>query len=97
METLPVMLEDMGVMMKLQVALEGAHREKEAQDQKLESPRSVCAVELSSEMLRLQDLVIEGFKMLENTMMLRTFVMDGYSDYVAEREHFQIVMWISDS
>merc|ERR1719384_2240208 len=66
LETVTVMPEDMGLMMKLQAALKEAHREKEALEKKVEeletSPRTV---EQSSEMLRLQELEMENSKLRE--------------------------------
>ena len=87
LETVTVMPEDMGLMMKLQAALKEAHREKDALEKKLEesesSPRSA---EQSSEMLRLQDLEMENSKLREDMVRLRNAIADGDGDNEAVRE-----------
>ena len=88
LETMTVMPEDVGLMMKLQAALKEAHREKEALEKKVEeyessSPRGV---EQSSEMLRLQELELENVKLREDMTRLRTAIADSDSDNEAVRE-----------
>ena len=88
LETMTVMPEDVGLMMKLQAALKEAHREKEALEKKVEeyessSPRGV---EQSSEMLRLQELEMENVKLREDMTRLRTAIADSDSDNEAVRE-----------
>ena len=87
LETVTVMPEDMGLMMKLQAALKEAHREKEVLEKKVEefeaSPRSV---EQSSEILRLQELEMENSKLKEDMSRLRNAIADSDSDNEAVRE-----------
>ena len=87
LETVTVMPEDMGLMMKLQAALKEAHREKDALEKRLEeyetSPRPV---EQSSEMLRLQELEMENSKLREDMTRLRHAIADSDSDNEAVRE-----------
>merc|ERR1719336_1880644 len=79
LETVTVMPEDVGLMMKLQAALKEAHREKEALEKKVEeyessSPRGV---EQSSEMLRLQELEMDNVKLREDMTKLRSAIADS--------------------
>merc|ERR1719445_189322 len=88
LETVTVMPEDVGLMMKLQAALKEAHREKEALEKKVEeyessSPRSA---EQSSEMLRLQELEMENVKLKEDMTKLRSAIADSDGENEAVRE-----------
>ena len=88
LETVTVMPEDVGLMMKLQAALKEAHREKEALEKKVEeyessSPRGV---EQSSEMLRLQELEMDNVKLREDMTKLRSAIADSDGENEAVRE-----------
>merc|ERR1719336_1510645 len=68
LETVTVMPQDVGLMMKLQGALKEAHREKEALERKLEEiENSVAGAERqSAEILKLQELEVENGKLRED-------------------------------
>ena len=78
LETVTVMPEDVGLMMKLQAALKEAHREKEVLEKKVEEYESSSPrVEQSSEMLRLQELEMENVKLKEDMTRLRSAIVDS--------------------
>ena len=87
LETVTVMPEDVGLMMKLQAALKEAHREKEVLEKKVEEYESSSPrVEQSSEMLRLQELEMENVKLKEDMTRLRSAIVDSDGDNEAVRE-----------